>query len=36
MDKAGVLNWIIEGAQEVITSRDLFVSDECEKFKNNS
>ncbi len=33
MDKAGVLNWIIEGAQEVITSRDLFVSDECEKFK---
>jgi putative DNA primase/helicase len=32
-NKAGVLNWIIEGAKQVITSRDLFVSDECEQFK---
>ncbi len=32
-NKAGVLNWIIEGAKQVVESRDLFVSDECEQFK---
>jgi putative DNA primase/helicase len=33
-DRAGVLNWIIEGAKQVISSRDIFISDECENFKN--
>jgi putative DNA primase/helicase len=32
-NKAGVLNWIIEGAKAAITNRDIFVSDECRKFK---
>ena len=32
-DRAGVLNWIIEGAKRVIKSRNIFVSDECEAFK---
>lgn len=32
-DRAGVLNWIIEGAEIVIKSRDIFVSDECDTFK---
>ncbi|MFI3123239.1 MAG: phage/plasmid primase, P4 family [Methylococcales bacterium] len=32
-DKAGVLNWIIEGANEVVKNRDIFVSAECEAFK---
>jgi len=32
-DRAGVLNWIIEGAERVIKSRNIFVSDECETFK---
>ena len=30
---AGVLNWIIEGAEEVIRNRDIFISDECHQFK---
>lgn len=33
MDKAGVINWIIEGAKQVINSRDIFISDECNQFK---
>lgn len=32
-DKAGVLNWIIEGANEVVKNRDIFVSKECDGFK---
>ena len=32
-DKAGVLNWIIEGAEQVIKSRKLFESEECKAFK---
>ena len=32
-DRAGVLNWIIDGAKRVIESRDIFVSSECEDFK---
>ncbi len=32
-DKAGVLNWIIEGAREVIKNRDIFISKECRDFK---
>ena len=32
-DRAGVLNWIIEGAEQVIRNRNIFISDECEKFK---
>jgi len=32
-NKAGVLNWIIEGANEVVKNRGIFVSAECETFK---
>jgi len=32
-DRAGVLNWIIEGAERVIKNRDIFVSSECEALK---
>ena len=30
---AGVINWIIQGAEEVIRNRDIFISDECHQFK---
>jgi putative DNA primase/helicase len=33
-DRAGVLNWIIEGAERVIKNRDIFISSECKMFKN--
>jgi putative DNA primase/helicase len=33
MDRAGVMNWIIEGAEQVIKNRNIFISEECEKFK---
>lgn len=33
-DKAGVLNWIIEGAERVIENEDIFISKECRKFKD--
>jgi putative DNA primase/helicase len=32
-NRAGVLNWIITGAEQVIKSRNIFISDECEQFK---
>ncbi|OQK17246.1 hypothetical protein AU255_04970 [Methyloprofundus sedimenti] len=32
-NKAGVLNWIIAGAKRVIANEDIFVSEECQKFK---
>ena len=32
-DKAGVLNWIIEGAEAVLKNRNIFISDACRKFK---
>jgi putative DNA primase/helicase len=32
-DRAGVLNWIIEGAEEVVKNRNIFISAECENFK---
>jgi putative DNA primase/helicase len=32
-DRAGVLNWIIEGAKNVIKNRNIFISKECEDFK---
>ena len=32
-DRAGVLNWIIEGAKQVIKNRNIFISKECEAFK---
>ncbi|MDD5461851.1 MAG: phage/plasmid primase, P4 family [Methylococcales bacterium] len=32
-DRPGVLNWIIEGAEQVIKNRDIFISAECETFK---
>ncbi len=32
-DRAGVLNWIIEGAERVIKNRDIFISGECDGFK---
>ena len=31
-DKAGVLNWMIEGAKEVIKNRNVFISQECQDF----
>lgn len=34
VDRAGVLNWIIEGAEQVIKNRTIDVSDECEKTKS--
>jgi len=33
-DRAGILNWIIEGAEQVIKNRTIEVSDECEKTKS--
>ncbi|MDO9103777.1 MAG: phage/plasmid primase, P4 family [Methylovulum sp.] len=33
LDRAGVLNWIIEGAEQVIKNRNIFVSEECEHTK---
>ena len=33
MCRAGVMNWIIEGAEQVIKNRNIFISEECEKFK---
>lgn len=33
-NRAGVLNWIIEGAKQVVANRDLFISNECEEIKN--
>jgi putative DNA primase/helicase len=32
-NRAGVLNWIIEGAEAVIRNRDVFVSNECAEIK---
>ncbi len=32
-NKAGVLNWVIQGAKSVIANEDIFISDECVKFK---
>ena len=32
-DRAGVLNWIIEGAEQVIKNRNIFVSEKCNQFK---
>lgn len=32
-NRAGVLNWMIEGAKEVVKNRNIFVSAECELFK---
>ncbi|MDD5229393.1 MAG: phage/plasmid primase, P4 family [Methylococcales bacterium] len=32
-DRAGVLNWMIEGAKEVVKNRKIFVSAECDQFK---
>jgi len=33
-DKAGVLNWIIQGAENVIRNEDIFISKECQNFKS--
>lgn len=33
LNRAGVLNWIIEGSKQVIKNRDIFISKECETFK---
>ena len=32
-DRAGLLNWVIAGAERVIKQRDIFISAECELFK---
>jgi P4 family phage/plasmid primase-like protien len=34
VDRAGILNWIIKGAEEVIKNRTIEVSDECELTKS--
>lgn len=34
-DKAGILNWIIEGIEEVLTSESVFQSEKCENFLDN-
>ncbi|MFZ2172246.1 MAG: DUF5906 domain-containing protein [Methylococcaceae bacterium] len=31
--KAGVLNWIIQGAEQVVKARDIFISEQCHEFK---
>jgi len=33
-NKAGILNWIIEGARSVIRNKDIFVSAECQTLKD--
>jgi putative DNA primase/helicase len=33
-NKAGVLNWIIDGANDVVRNREIFISKECEDFKD--
>lgn len=32
-NKAGVLNWVIEGAERVIKNEDIYMSEECKTFK---
>jgi len=32
-NRAGVLNWLVAGAEQVIKSRNIFISTECEQFK---
>ncbi len=32
-NKAGVLNWIIQGAKRVVETEDIYISDQCTKFK---
>ena len=32
-NRAGVLNWIIEGAEAVVKNRNIFISAKCEEFK---
>lgn len=34
-DKAGVLNWIIEGIEEVLENEEIFISKKCGDFLNN-
>lgn len=31
-DRAGILNWIIEGADEVVRNKGIFTSEECKQF----
>ncbi|MGZ5053786.1 MAG: DUF5906 domain-containing protein [Methylobacter sp.] len=33
-DRAGILNWIIEGAEQVVKNRDIIVSEECKACKD--
>ena len=33
-NKAGVLNWIIQGAKQVINNEDIYISEECRQFKD--
>ncbi|MEE9339940.1 MAG: phage/plasmid primase, P4 family [Methylococcaceae bacterium] len=34
VNKEGVLNWIIKGAKKVIKNEEIFISNECERFKS--
>lgn len=35
LNKSGVLNWIIEGIQEVLNNKNIFISNQCEQFLDN-
>ena len=34
-DKAGVMNWIIEGIEEVLLNEEIYISEKCDKFLDN-
>lgn len=34
-DKAGVLNWILEGVEEVLRNQEIYISPRCEAFLDN-
>ena len=35
MNKAGVLNWILEGAKQVLQNQEIFMSQKCYDFLDN-
>jgi putative DNA primase/helicase len=34
-NKAGIMNWIIEGVEEVVANEEIFVSEKCKNFLDN-
>lgn len=34
-DKAGIMNWIVEGIEEVVINESVFLSEKCENFLDN-